>query len=92
MVLNFCCFCSGVSLNQLLRVDLTASGALGIAQIALATNQEGAAGGIDAAISWGVGTVTGIGAAALITNIPLTSWCNAMNFTEKIEKELIEQK
>jgi hypothetical protein len=29
---------------------------LGIAQIALATNQEGAAGGIDAAISWGVGT------------------------------------
>jgi hypothetical protein len=25
MVLNFCCFCSGVSLNQLLRVDLTAS-------------------------------------------------------------------
>jgi uncharacterized membrane-anchored protein len=38
----------------------------GIAQIALATNQEGAAGGIDAAISWGVGTVTGIGAAALV--------------------------
>jgi hypothetical protein len=23
MMLNFCCFCSGVSLNQLLRVDLT---------------------------------------------------------------------
>jgi hypothetical protein len=41
-------------------------GALGIAQIALATNQEGAAGGIDAAISWGVGTITGIGAAALV--------------------------
>jgi hypothetical protein len=30
--------------------------------------------------------------AALITNIPLTSWCNEMNFTEKIAKELIEQK
>jgi hypothetical protein len=28
-------------------------GALGIAQIALATNQEGTVGGIDAAISWG---------------------------------------
>ncbi len=41
-------------------------GALGIAQIALATNQEGTVGGIDAAISWGVGTVTGIGAAALV--------------------------
>ena len=27
--------------------------------------------------------------AALITNIPLTSWCNEMIFTEKIEKELI---
>jgi hypothetical protein len=25
MMLNFCCFCSGVSLNQLLRVDLTVS-------------------------------------------------------------------
>jgi hypothetical protein len=41
-------------------------GALGIAQIALATNQEGTVGGIDAAISWGVCTVTGIGAAALV--------------------------
>jgi hypothetical protein len=27
--------------------------------------------------------------AALITNIPLTSWGNEMKFTEKIEKELI---
>jgi hypothetical protein len=27
--------------------------------------------------------------AALITNIPLTSWCNEMIFTEAIEKELI---
>jgi hypothetical protein len=27
--------------------------------------------------------------AALITNIPLTSWGNEMIFTEKIEKELI---
>ena len=30
-----------------------------------------------------------ISTAALITNIPLTSWGNAMKFTEKIEKELI---
>jgi hypothetical protein len=30
-----------------------------------------------------------ISAAALITNIPLTSWCNEMIFSEKIEKELI---
>ena len=30
-----------------------------------------------------------ISTAALITNIPLTSWGNAMIFTEKIEKELI---
>jgi hypothetical protein len=30
-----------------------------------------------------------ISTAALITNIPLTSWCNEMIFTEKIEKELI---
>jgi hypothetical protein len=27
--------------------------------------------------------------AALITNIPHTSWGNEMKFTEKIEKELI---
>jgi hypothetical protein len=27
--------------------------------------------------------------AALITNIPLTSWGNEMKFTEKIKKELI---
>jgi hypothetical protein len=27
--------------------------------------------------------------AALITNIPITSWGNEMIFTEKIEKELI---
>lgn len=44
-------------------------GALGIAQIALATNQEGAAGGIDAAISWGVGMLVGISAAALFSNL-----------------------
>ena len=30
-----------------------------------------------------------ISTAALITNIPLTSWGNAMIFTEKIEEELI---
>jgi hypothetical protein len=42
-------------------------GALGIAQIALATNQEGAAGGIDAAISWGIGTLAGIAGAALFS-------------------------
>ena len=30
-----------------------------------------------------------ISTAALITNIPLTSWRNEMKFTEKIEKELI---
>jgi hypothetical protein len=30
-----------------------------------------------------------ISTAALITNIPLTSWGNEMIFTEKIEKELI---
>jgi hypothetical protein len=35
-------------------------GALGIAQIVLAAKQEGVAGGIDAAISWGVGILTGI--------------------------------
>ena len=40
-------------------------GALGIAQIALATKQEGVAGGIDAAISWGVGIFTGIALATL---------------------------
>jgi hypothetical protein len=34
-------------------------GALGIAQIALATKQEGVAGGIYVAISWGVGILTG---------------------------------
>jgi hypothetical protein len=27
--------------------------------------------------------------AALITNIPLTSWGNEMKFTEKMDKELI---
>ena len=32
-----------------------------------------------------------ISTAALITNIPLTSWGNEMKFTEKIEKELIYQ-
>jgi hypothetical protein len=47
-------------------------GALGIAQIALATNQEGAAGGIDAAISWGIGTLAGIAGAALFSN-PITA-------------------
>jgi hypothetical protein len=31
----------------------------------------------------------GISTAALITNIPLTSWDIEMKFTEKIEKELI---
>jgi hypothetical protein len=70
-MLNCCCFCSGVisSLNQLLRVDTFKfkGGALGIAQIALATNQEGAAGGIDAAISWGIGTLAGIAGAALFS-------------------------
>ena len=30
-----------------------------------------------------------ISTAALITNIPLTSWGNERKFTEKIEKELI---
>jgi hypothetical protein len=30
-----------------------------------------------------------ISTAALITNIPLTSWGNEMKFTEKIEEELI---
>ena len=30
-----------------------------------------------------------ISTAALITNIPLTSWCNEMIFTEKIEREFI---
>jgi hypothetical protein len=30
-----------------------------------------------------------ISTAALITNIPLTSWGNEMKFTVKIEKELI---
>ena len=30
-----------------------------------------------------------ISTAALMTNIPLTSWGNEMIFTEKIEKELI---
>ena len=30
-----------------------------------------------------------ISTAALVTNMPLTSWCNEMIFTEKIEKELI---
>jgi hypothetical protein len=30
-----------------------------------------------------------ISTAALITNIPLTSWGNEMKFTKKIEKELI---
>ena len=30
-----------------------------------------------------------ISTAALITNIPLSSWGNEMKFTEKIEKELI---
>jgi hypothetical protein len=36
-----------------------------IAQIALATKQEGAAGGTDTAISWGVGILTGIALATL---------------------------
>jgi hypothetical protein len=35
------------------------------------------------------GTLFCISTAALITNIPLTSWCNEMIYTEKIEKELI---
>jgi hypothetical protein len=43
-------------------------GALGIAQIALAAKQEGVAGGIDAAISWGVGILTGL---APITTIAI---------------------
>jgi hypothetical protein len=30
-----------------------------------------------------------ISTAALITNLPLTSWGSEMKFTEKIEKELI---
>jgi hypothetical protein len=30
-----------------------------------------------------------ISTAALITNIPLTSWGNEIKFTEKIEKDLI---
>jgi hypothetical protein len=30
-----------------------------------------------------------LGTAALIPNIPLTSWDNEMKFTEKIERELI---
>ena len=42
-------------------------GALGIAQIVLAAKQEGAAGGIDAAISWGVGILAGIAATVLAT-------------------------
>jgi hypothetical protein len=29
-----------------------------------------------------------ISTAALITNIPLTSWCNEMIFTKKIEKKI----
>jgi hypothetical protein len=56
--LSCCCYCS--SFVKLIAILLV------IAQIALATNQEGTVGGIDAAISWGVGTVTGIGAAALV--------------------------
>ena len=40
-------------------------GALGIAQIALATKQEGVAGGIDVAISWGVRILTGIALSTL---------------------------
>ena len=35
------------------------------------------------------GRLFGISTAALITNIPLTSWGNEMIFTEKTEKELI---
>jgi hypothetical protein len=35
--------------------------------------------------AWGTPSIT----AALITNIPLTTWGNEMKFTEKIEKELI---
>jgi hypothetical protein len=36
-----------------------------------------------------LGNTIDISTAALITNIPLTSWGNEMKFTEKIEKELI---
>ena len=36
-----------------------------------------------------IGRLFCISTAALITNIPLTSWGNEMKFTEKIEKELI---
>jgi hypothetical protein len=35
------------------------------------------------------GNIFSISTAALITNIPLTSWGIEMKFTEKIEKELI---
>jgi hypothetical protein len=38
-----------------------------IIKIALATKQEGTAGGIDAAISWGVGILAGIAATVLAT-------------------------
>ncbi len=67
----------GASDDALKMMDNTLKlkgGALGIAQIALATHQEGAAGGIDAAISWGVGTVIGIGIVIVSTlSAPVTA-------------------
>jgi hypothetical protein len=57
--------------------------ALGIAQIALATNQEGTVGGIDAAISWGVGTVKTVSTANL-TFAKLFCCCYCSSFVKLI--------
>jgi hypothetical protein len=43
-------------------------------------------------IHFKLGRLFCISTAALITNMPLTSWGNEMKFTEKIEKELIYSK
>ena len=51
------------SLKALDKSILFKGGVLGIAQIAVATSEEGAVGGIDKAISVGVGIVTGLVAA-----------------------------
>ena len=51
------------SLKALDKSILFKGGVLGIAQIAVATSEEGAVGGVDKAISVGVGIVTGLVAA-----------------------------
>ena len=60
---------SGMDAKTLKALDksiLAKGGVLGIAQIAIATNEEGAAGGIDKAASVGLGIVAGIFLAPMV--------------------------